>query len=86
MITTGASVPVEVLMVMSVMLLMIIMTTTKSGVVVAVVVVLVAVGGGGVVTEAAEFDVHLPIMYAYCTNKISVDQCHLSAAGLYGTV
>jgi len=54
--------------------------------VVVVVVVLVAVGGGGAVTEAAEFDVHLAITYAYCTNKISVNHCHLSAAGMHGTV
>jgi len=53
---------------------------------VAVVVVLVAVGGGGAVTEAAEIDVHVLITYAYCTNKISVDQCHLSAAGMYGMI
>jgi len=51
-----------------------------------VVVELVAVGGGGAVTGVAEIDVHLLITYAYCTNKMSVDQCHLSAAGMYGTV
>jgi hypothetical protein len=50
-----------------------------------VVVVLVAVGGGAV-KEAAELDVHLPVTYAYCTNKISADQCRLSAAGMYRTV
>jgi len=57
-------------------------------VVVAVVVVLIAVGGGGggAVTEAAEINVHILITFAYCTNKISVDQCHLSAAGMYGMV
>lgn len=55
---------------------------------VAVVVVLIAVGGGGggAVTEAAEINVHILITFAYCTNKISVDQCHLSAAGMYGMV
>lgn len=46
--------------------------------------VLLAVGGGG--GSVTEMNVHILITYAYYTNKISVDQCHLSAAGMYGMV
>jgi len=68
-ITAGASVTVEVLMLMSVMLLMTVMTKATT------------VGGGGGCGGGVS-----SITYAYCTNKILVDQCHLSAAGMYRMV